>query len=45
MLTLADQVGACAVAPKPLHDLIEAHVPAASCLRGDDTPVPLSAKG
>ena len=27
--TLADQVGACAVALKPLHDLIEAHVLAA----------------
>ena len=39
--TLADQVGACAVALKPLHDLIAAHVLAASRLHGDDTPVPV----
>ena len=43
--TLADQVGACAVALKPLHDLIEAHVMAAERLHGDDTPVPVLAKG
>ena len=43
--TLADQVGACAVALKPLHDLIEAHVLAADRLHGDDTPVPVLAKG
>ena len=43
--TLADQVGACAVALKPLHDLIEAHVLAAERLHGDDTPVPVLAKG
>ena len=43
--TLADQVGACAVALKPLHDLIAAHVLAASRLHGDDTPVPVLAKG
>ena len=36
--TLADQVGACAVALRPLHDLIEAHVMAAERLHGDDTP-------
>ena len=41
--TLADQVGACAVALKPLHDLIEAHVMAAERLHGDDTPVPVLA--
>ena len=43
--TLADQVGACTVALKPLHDLIEAHVMAAKRLHGDDTPVPVLAKG
>ena len=43
--TLADQVGACAVALKPLHDLIEAHLLAADRLQGDDTPVPVLAKG
>ncbi len=43
--TLADQVGACAVALKPLHDLIAAHVLAASRLHGDDTTVPVLAKG
>ena len=43
--TLADQVGACAAALKPLHDLIVAHVLAAERLHGDDTPVPVLAKG
>ena len=43
--TLADQVGACAVALKPLHALIEAHVLAAERLHGDDTTVPVLAKG
>ena len=43
--TLADQVGACAVALRPLHDLIEAHVLAAERLHGDDTTVPVLAKG
>ena len=43
--TLADQVGACAAALKPLHALIEAHVLAAERLHGDDTPVPVLAKG
>ncbi len=43
--TLADQVGACTVALKPLHDLIAAHVLAAERLHGDDTPVPVLAKG
>ena len=43
--TLADQVGACAVALKPLHELIVAHVLAAGRLHGDDTPVPVLAKG
>lgn len=43
--TLADQVGAVAAALAPLHALIEAHVMAAERLHGDDTPVPLLAKG
>ncbi len=43
--TLADQVGACAAALSPLHALIERHVLAAERLHGDDTTVPLLAKG
>lgn len=43
--TLADQVGACATALKPIHSLIEAHVLAAERLHGDDTTVPILAKG
>jgi hypothetical protein len=43
--TLADQVGACAAALKPLHSLIEAHVLAAERLHGDDTTVPILPKG
>ncbi|MBZ9790866.1 IS66 family transposase [Rhizobium sp. 3T7] len=43
--TLADQVGACSAALKPLHGLIEAHVLAAERLHGDDTTVPILAKG
>ena len=43
--TLADQVGACATALQPIHDLIRAHVLAAGRLHGDDTTVPLLAKG
>jgi transposase len=43
--TLADQVGACAAALKPLHALIERHVLAAERLHGDDTTVPILAKG
>ena len=42
--TLADHVGACAVALKPIHDRIEAHVLAAARLHGDDTTVPVLAK-
>lgn len=42
---LADQVGACAVALKPVHALIEAHVLAADRLHADDTTVPILAKG
>jgi transposase len=43
--TLADDVGACAAVLKPLADLIGAHVFAAARIHGDDTPVPLLAKG
>jgi transposase len=43
--TLADQVGACAAALRPLHALIEAHVLSAKRLHGDDTTVPILAKG
>jgi transposase len=43
--TLADQVGAATAALAPLHALIKAHVMAAGRLHGDDTPVPLLAKG
>ena len=43
--TLADQVGACAVALQPIHDLIRAHVLGAERLHADDTTVPLLAKG
>ena len=42
--TLVDQVGACAAVLQPLHSLIEAHVPAAERLHGDDTTVPISPK-
>src|ERR1700684_1114390 len=43
--TLADQVGACTAALQPLHALIETHVLAAGRLHGDDTTVPILAKG
>jgi transposase len=43
--TLADQVGTCTTALQPLHALIEAHVLAAERLHGDDTTVPILAKG
>lgn len=43
--TLADQVGACAAALEPIHALIRAHVLDAERLHGDDTTVPLLAKG
>ena len=42
--TLADQVGACAAALRPLHRLIEAHVLAAERLHGHDTTVPVLAR-
>ena len=43
--TLADQVGACAVVLQPLYELIRGHVFAAGRVHGDDTPVPVLAKG
>ena len=43
--TLADQVGACTTVLQPLHALIERHVLAADRLHGDDTIVPILAKG
>jgi transposase len=43
--TLADQVGGGAHALMPIYRLIEAHVLAAERLHGDDTTVPVMAKG
>jgi transposase len=43
--TLADQVGAAAFALMPIYKLIEAHVLTATRLHGDDTTVPVMAKG
>jgi transposase len=43
--TLADHVGACAHALRPLFDLIEAYVMAAQRLHADDTHIPVLAKG
>ncbi|QDM15504.1 IS66 family transposase [Tardiphaga sp. vice352] len=43
--TLADQVGGCAVALMPLFQRLEAHVLSAERLHGDDTTVPVLAKG
>lgn len=43
--TLADQVGTCAVALQPIHDLIRTHILGAERLHADDTTVPLLAKG
>jgi transposase len=43
--TLADQVGAATFALMPLYRRIEAHVLAACRLHGDDTTVPVLAKG
>jgi hypothetical protein len=42
---LADWVGTAAAVLSPLHALIEAHVLAAERLHGDDTTVPLLARG
>ncbi len=43
--TLADLVGTAAAVLEPLHELIRRHVLAAERLHGDDTPVPVLAKG
>jgi len=43
--TLADWVGACTANLAPLHALIRAHVMAADRIHGDDTTVPVQAKG
>ena len=43
--TLADQVGVCTTALQPLYGLIERHVLAGERLHGDDTTVPILAKG
>ena len=43
--TLADQVGACCTVLQPVFQAIEAHVLAAERLHGDDTTVPVLAKG
>ena len=43
--TLADWVGACTATLSPLVELIRAHVLAAERLHGDDTTVPVLAKG
>src|SRR5215470_14469499 len=43
--TLADQVGGCAALLRPLYDLIRAHVLAGERVHGDETPVPVLAKG
>ncbi len=43
--TLADQVGSCTVALMPLFDRLRAHVMAANRLHGNDTTVPVLARG
>ena len=43
--TLADQVGACCTVLEPLFRRLEAHALAAARLHGDDTTVPVLAKG
>src|SRR6202165_6058431 len=43
--TMADHVGACAAALMPLYELIKSHVFAAERIHGDDTTVPVLAKG
>lgn len=45
VLTLADWVGACAATLAPLIALIRAHVLAGARIHGDDTTVPVLAKG
>ncbi len=43
--TLADQVGTCCTVLRPVHDRLVAYVLAAERLHGDDTTVPVLAKG
>ena len=43
--TLADQVGTCCTVLRPVHDRLLAYVLAAERLHGDDTTVPVLAKG
>jgi transposase len=43
--TLADQVGACVGVMRPLFERLQAHVFAAERVHGDDTTVPVLAKG
>ncbi len=43
--TLADQVGTCTAVLRPIFERIEAHVLAAERLHGDDTTVPVLARG
>ena len=43
--TLADQVGACCAVLQPIHERLKVHVLAAGRLHGDDTTVPVLAKG
>jgi transposase len=43
--TLADQVGACTAVLMPLFERLRAHVMAAARLHGDDTTVPVLARG
>jgi hypothetical protein len=43
--TMADHVGACAATLMPLYELIKARVFAAERIHGDDTTVPVLAKG
>ena len=43
--TLADQVGACTAALMPLFERLRAHVMAAERLHGDDTTIPVLARG
>jgi transposase len=43
--TLADQVGACSIVLRPLFERLEAHVLAAERLHGDDTTIPVLARG
>ena len=42
---LADQVGTCAFAPRPLYKRVREHVLAAARIDGDEIPVPVLAKG